>query len=171
MIPADRLFEFRDSESGTAAAAVLLFIVDVASFYGWASGDEWTEVEADQFGGFILSVDLFREGTNVFISADVTDAGMNLTASQARTEDEQFFRDDRRAFTGMPEVLRYLARESQSSSIGGRIESERKRLGLRQAELAEQLGLSQGTISRWETNSSVPEGKTLRAMRQLGLEV
>lgn len=41
------------------------------------------------------------------------------------------------------------------------LKAARKRLGLNQETLAEQLGVEQSAVSRWETNRSVPETPTL----------
>lgn len=47
------------------------------------------------------------------------------------------------------------------------IASERKRLGLRQADLAEKLGVSKSTVERWEQNVTPPFGDKLVEMHDL----
>lgn len=42
-----------------------------------------------------------------------------------------------------------------------RLKDARKRLGLRQEDVAEKLGVEQSAVSRWETNKGLPETPTL----------
>jgi repressor LexA len=43
----------------------------------------------------------------------------------------------------------------------------RKRFGLTQGELAERIGASRETVSRWESGKHPPEGANLKALRDL----
>lgn len=47
------------------------------------------------------------------------------------------------------------------------IASERKRLGLRQEDLAEELKVSKSTVARWEQNITPPFGDKLVEMHKL----
>ncbi|NBC37339.1 helix-turn-helix domain-containing protein [Novosphingobium sp. FSY-8] len=47
------------------------------------------------------------------------------------------------------------------------IQTIRSQLGLSQAEMAEQLGLHQSTISRFERGDLIPDKRTLIAVRAL----
>ena len=46
-------------------------------------------------------------------------------------------------------------------SLGKRIIENRKRLGLTQDRLAEQLGVTAQAVSKWETGLSLPDAKNL----------
>jgi ribosome-binding protein aMBF1 (putative translation factor) len=57
-------------------------------------------------------------------------------------------------------------------ALGGRVRSERERLGLTQAELAERMGTTQPTVARLEAGGVTPSLDTLhRAADALGLEL
>ena len=43
----------------------------------------------------------------------------------------------------------------------------RKRLELTQRELADEIGATQETVSRWETGAHLPRGANLKALRNL----
>jgi transcriptional regulator with XRE-family HTH domain len=60
---------------------------------------------------------------------------------------------------------------SRSSSMGGRVETERKRLGITQSDLAAKIGVTQGTVSRWESNQATPDPKTARLLREAGFKL
>ena len=50
------------------------------------------------------------------------------------------------------------------ASIGSRIHDLRKREGLTQEELAEQMGVSPQAVSKWETDVSIPDLSILTAL-------
>ena len=53
------------------------------------------------------------------------------------------------------------------TTIGQRIAEERKRLGLSQEALGEQVGVSRQAISKWESDAAIPEVDKLVAMSRL----
>ena len=52
-------------------------------------------------------------------------------------------------------------------TLGNRLYKARKRTGLSQEELAEKLGVSRQTISKWETNETLPDIRQSKQMAQL----
>ena len=50
---------------------------------------------------------------------------------------------------------------------GRKIRETRKLLGLKQQELAMQLGVSQGTVSRWEKNQQKPDFETMLKLAEM----
>lgn len=63
-------------------------------------------------------------------------------------------------------------RENQEEMISnqwnrGRIRALRHHLGLTQAEMAEQLGIRQQTVSEWETGQYEPRGTSVTVLRMV----
>ena len=55
--------------------------------------------------------------------------------------------------------------------LGDRLVSERRRLGLHQTQVSEQLGVSVVTLSNYENGKRVPDVCMLAAMAQIGYDV
>lgn len=53
-------------------------------------------------------------------------------------------------------------------TLGSTIKDIRARLGIDQSQLADMLGVTTSTISRWENNESVPRVKKLKQIAQIG---
>lgn len=53
------------------------------------------------------------------------------------------------------------------NAVGRRIKQMRRELGLGQAEMAEHLGLTKGSISAWETGIRTPDGSSLTALQHV----
>lgn len=53
------------------------------------------------------------------------------------------------------------------ATIGEKIYNNRKRIGLSQDELAERVGVSRQTISKWEMNTSLPNAENIKALASL----
>lgn len=60
---------------------------------------------------------------------------------------------------------------STDSPIWGRFASERKRLGLSQADLAAACGIGKEMISRYERGVATPGGEVLAAFGRLGADI
>lgn len=52
------------------------------------------------------------------------------------------------------------------NTMGGRIAAARKAKGLTQQQLADQLGVTNKAVSKWETNDGCPDIKTIPALCQ-----
>ena len=52
-------------------------------------------------------------------------------------------------------------------TLGNSLYKARKRTGLSQEEVAEKLGVSRQTISKWETNETLPDIRQSKQMAQL----
>lgn len=64
------------------------------------------------------------------------------------------------------------AEAKDAFELGARVRTERERLGLTQAELAERMGTTQPTVARLEAGGVTPSLDTLhRAAEALGLEL
>ncbi|MBI5767640.1 MAG: helix-turn-helix transcriptional regulator [Verrucomicrobia bacterium] len=60
---------------------------------------------------------------------------------------------------------------SAPRTVGEHVHRERKRLGLKQVQLAEMLGVSDATVGSWETNLREPSGRVRqRVIAWLGFE-
>ena len=58
-----------------------------------------------------------------------------------------------------------------TTTIGLRLLTERKRLGLKQSDIASKLGIGRQTIHRYENNISVPSTKSVQALKTLGFDM
>ncbi|MBK1669605.1 hypothetical protein CKO28_16320 [Rhodovibrio sodomensis] len=54
-----------------------------------------------------------------------------------------------------------LLQEAQPHTLGQRIRTQRKRLGLSTAELARQAGVTRDTLSEWERDATTPRSNRL----------
>ncbi len=71
-----------------------------------------------------------------------------------------------------PERRRGYQEAKDAFDLGARVRSERERLGLTQAELAERMGTTQPSVARLEAGGVTPSLGTLhRAADVLGLEL
>lgn len=59
----------------------------------------------------------------------------------------------------------------KNSSFGDRIRAERRRLGLSQEELAEQLGVSRSSVAYYEADRTVPDLDFLAHADTVGMDV
>lgn len=55
----------------------------------------------------------------------------------------------------------------EDMGIGQRMQRLREEDGMTQEELGEKLGVSQGTVSQWESGKRVPGGEAVKAMAEL----
>ncbi len=68
---------------------------------------------------------------------------------------------------GDRQPLRYSLRRRAEPWTAERVLALRKRLGLSQAALAEEMGVRQQTVSEWETGRYQPRGATVRLLGML----
>lgn len=61
--------------------------------------------------------------------------------------------------------------EENFCDLGGRIKSERLRLGIQQIDFAEACDVSRGGLLKWEKNEAAPNATALAAMAKLGVDV
>lgn len=59
----------------------------------------------------------------------------------------------------------------KTASFGQRLKEERKRLALRQIDIAEKIGISIRAISSFETNQYCPTVNTLKLLIPMGFDV
>lgn len=55
----------------------------------------------------------------------------------------------------------------EDMGIGQRMQRLREEDGMTQEEMGEKLGVSQGTVSQWESGKRVPGGEAVKAMAEL----
>lgn len=62
---------------------------------------------------------------------------------------------------------RIIKKEDTKMNLGNSLFHARKKCGLSQEEVAEKLGVSRQTISKWETNETVPDIYQSKKMARL----
>jgi transcriptional regulator with XRE-family HTH domain len=69
----------------------------------------------------------------------------------------------------MPGIIRFLGYNPlpEANTFGERLVRQRTMLGLTQKETAQELGVDQGTLARWERDEQEPKNDHLRHVEQL----
>ena len=137
----------------------------ILAFLGYdPAGDPVTPAEA-------LRALQRRTGWNIEVLAEKLGVGVSTLTRwrdggwphklQSRTAIQRLLVDQ-----GLPEI-RSWAEARPQETLAGRIRQRRLELGLRQCDLADELGVAKSTVQRWEQGKCEPRNETRSAMRWL----
>ncbi len=151
---------YQEGTSRAAAMGALTVVAILAERVGWV-GEDVQVVEGDCIG-----MDFHRsDGTTFWVDIAFDEDRVRLTGSVPSPIDGQ----DRLTLPDLRSVMEYVQRQPLHETFGARLAAARRAKNLSQVDLAEILGVTQATVSRWEANRGEPTEANRLVLRGAGL--